>query len=279
MMKFATQSLAAAVSLALMSVSAHAALTAPAIGSTAPSDQTTLYLSVWDANGNNSESVNLSYTYNQITLGSGNLTPAGAPFTTAVNPATNVGNVAQLNFGVIPGFSSLFTSANLATTDYMVTAATSGGAGQEGAEVTSTSTPVTAYSAVNGLVSNVQGQIAAWQGAPTASTAGYVTDTTGSPAYSVQGTSGSLAGGQLVSGQQFGGSVGQSLNFYNMTTTSAHKAVNTAYSGFWYLSTSGDLTYNVVSSSAPVPLPAAVWLLGSGLLGMAGIARRRRNAG
>ena len=46
--------------------------------------------------------------------------------------------------------------------------------------------------------------------------------------------------------------------------------------GFWFLSGTGDLTYNIASRcAAPVPLPAAIWLLGSGLLGMAGIARRR----
>jgi hypothetical protein len=32
-----------------------------------------------------------------------------------------------------------------------------------------------------------------------------------------------------------------------------------------------------VSDVAPVPIPAAVWLFGSGLLGLAGIGRRRRN--
>jgi hypothetical protein len=43
------------------------------------------------------------------------------------------------------------------------------------------------------------------------------------------------------------------------------------------LSTSGDLTYTIAGVSA-VPLPAAVWLLGSGLLGLAGIGRRKKAA-
>ena len=33
---------------------------------------------------------------------------------------------------------------------------------------------------------------------------------------------------------------------------------------------------NSISSSSPVPLPAAVWLFGSGLLGLVGIARRKK---
>jgi len=45
---------------------------------------------------------------------------------------------------------------------------------------------------------------------------------------------------------------------------------NTALLGSFSLSTSGNLTY------APVPLPAAVWLFGAGLMGLVGVARRRR---
>lgn len=42
--------------------------------------------------------------------------------------------------------------------------------------------------------------------------------------------------------------------------------------GQWNLSTAGVLSYNGVSA---VPVPAAVWLFGSGLLGLVGVARRR----
>lgn len=47
--------------------------------------------------------------------------------------------------------------------------------------------------------------------------------------------------------------------------------------GIWNFATSGDLTYSQSAVSA-VPVPAAVWLLGSGLLGLVGVARRRRLA-
>jgi hypothetical protein len=40
---------------------------------------------------------------------------------------------------------------------------------------------------------------------------------------------------------------------------------------------SGDFTFAAAAAS-PVPIPAAVWLFGSGLLGLIGVARRRRQA-
>jgi hypothetical protein len=43
------------------------------------------------------------------------------------------------------------------------------------------------------------------------------------------------------------------------------------------LSASG-LTLTGSSAPPPVPLPPAVWLLGSGLLGLAGVARRKAKA-
>lgn len=40
----------------------------------------------------------------------------------------------------------------------------------------------------------------------------------------------------------------------------------------------GNYTIAMTSTPAPVPVPAAAWLLGSGLLGLAGIARRKEVA-
>ena len=37
-------------------------------------------------------------------------------------------------------------------------------------------------------------------------------------------------------------------------------------------------THNVSGTYAVVPVPAATWLMGSGLIGLVGVARRRRKA-
>jgi hypothetical protein len=44
------------------------------------------------------------------------------------------------------------------------------------------------------------------------------------------------------------------------------------------LGTDGTLTLNGNTTTAPVPLPAAVWLFGSGLMGLVGVSRRRKAA-
>lgn len=43
----------------------------------------------------------------------------------------------------------------------------------------------------------------------------------------------------------------------------------------WNLASNGTLTYDIDGAPAAVPLPAAVWLFGSGLLGLVGIGRRK----
>jgi hypothetical protein len=46
----------------------------------------------------------------------------------------------------------------------------------------------------------------------------------------------------------------------------------------WSLSSTGQLTYSIEGAPAAVPVPAAVWLFGSGLLGLVGIGRRKSQA-
>lgn len=76
------------------------------------------------------------------------------------------------------------------------------------------------------------------------------------------------------------GGVGDSLNFFVLyslgTTTLAGVGMDQFDGSFWNFASDGTLTYNTV---AAIPLPGAVWLLGSGLLGLVAVSRRRRLPG
>jgi hypothetical protein len=80
------------------------------------------------------------------------------------------------------------------------------------------------------------------------------------------------------------GALGDSLAFYRVTNSASttrfpvkNNPVDAiAYAGTWTLSSTGDLTYSV--GGAPVPVPAAVWLLGSAMVGLVGVSRRRQQA-
>ncbi len=70
--------------------------------------------------------------------------------------------------------------------------------------------------------------------------------------------------------------VGSSVAFWNISLdlNDYDTGVITQLNNVWTLGTDGALTFAPASVST-VPVPAAVWLFGSGLLGMVGVARRR----
>ncbi|MEI6626818.1 MAG: VPLPA-CTERM sorting domain-containing protein [Thermoleophilia bacterium] len=78
-----------------------------------------------------------------------------------------------------------------------------------------------------------------------------------------------------LTGIDFTAAVGSPLSFYTITSNSVDAAINSA--GSIVKTGIFTLTGSSLSYAAAVPLPAALWLLGSGVLGL-GAARRRRLA-
>jgi hypothetical protein len=79
----------------------------------------------------------------------------------------------------------------------------------------------------------------------------------------------------------FDTSVSSSANFYQMLATDetpTDNATKSALGGAWSVSLVSGNTYQLTYTPSAVPLPAGVWLLLSGLTGLAAV-RRRANAG
>ncbi len=66
-----------------------------------------------------------------------------------------------------------------------------------------------------------------------------------------------------------------SIWHYDGSSWSAYDAYDLAYDGTYAGFTVTDFSGYAVSGTAPVPIPAAAWLLGSGLAGLAAVRRRR----
>ena len=71
--------------------------------------------------------------------------------------------------------------------------------------------------------------------------------------------------------------VGTAAQLFGFTGNNVAGTLNSYILGSATLSTNGTLTFSANQASA-VPLPAAVWLFGSGLMGLVGVSRRRKAA-
>lgn len=73
--------------------------------------------------------------------------------------------------------------------------------------------------------------------------------------------------------------LGSTVNLFGLTGNNAPTgAVQSYILGTASLAANGTLTFAQNPGTSPVPLPAAVWLLGSGLMGLVGVSRRRKAA-
>ena len=77
----------------------------------------------------------------------------------------------------------------------------------------------------------------------------------------------------MTGGQTGVSGLGTAWNLYGVTGTTTGP-VALSLLGTATLTANG-VAFGAASSGTPVPLPAAIWLLGSGLLGLAGVGRRK----
>lgn len=290
-MKFSLKPVAAAITFVLAAASAHAQLSAPGYSSSAPSTTgSPIILSIFDptTHANFSEAVNLGYNFSQVT--SAGFSAGTDPLFQSVTNPLGSGNVEQLDFGVIPNYLSTF-GANDTTATYWLTgfAGSPTGIGASTqvlvTQPTSSSLPASTFPTVSSIT-GVGNAGVHWFGSNGWTSGGTTVDATGSlDANNTNSTSWSATLSSSFGSHPTGTTVGSALNMYeldkNGQITASHAAKVTELggaqgAGFWYLNAaSGDLSWNV---PAPVPLPAAAWLLLSGLAGLGAVGRRRLKA-
>ncbi|HEY4209976.1 MAG TPA: VPLPA-CTERM sorting domain-containing protein [Steroidobacteraceae bacterium] len=284
---------AAAVTFALAAGSASA-LNAPGYNASAPTNgagSAPIILSIFDPTTNFSEAISLNYSYADVVGGA--LTPdsASGPFMQHADPTGGSGQVLQLDFGVVPQYLATF-GANDASASFWVAGA-SGAATQLSASTKmlvtqplTASLPAGTFPTV-GTINTAMTKLGQWlpgwgSGNPTV-------DKTGSLDSNNTGlaTWGASLGNAFLS-QPASAAVGSALNMYLLDKAGKVSAglpavvsefANSTGAGYWFLdSTTGDLTWNVPFAVSQVPLPAAAWLLISGLASLGAVGRRRRAA-
>lgn len=213
--------------------------------------------------------------------------------------ATDAGHT--FNFAADPVFSSLFGDNNAANIYWNISAADSFGPGATaGRHIIGTGAlgaAASGFSVTNTGVSNSSNYWSTFfNNANTQPSPDGSTCATSMSCYSVDpgdlqytgesSTNVNMWGanwGANLGGWYNAGTLGQSLGFYSFTTNAslgfqqANKArYENAYGiAAWTLAADGSLSYSLAGAPSAVPVPAAAWLLGSGLVGLVGVARRR----
>ena len=295
MTKFNLKTLAVAVALAAAGSQANAAMVNSQ--GTLSDGNSSVILYAYSSSLGRSYSRDLGFNLNDFLYNGASAPTAGSlPFNPAATPAVSAGNVTTagytLNFGADALMASWLGNGSALASDVQwgIAAVDGTGTGSAFRALTTVQAGASSAGTTNFELGSFEVKFDGFVNAHNA-LGTHATDLNGSagsdgsniPAANAA-TGFSVNWGGATSFFSTGG-IGQSLEFFFMAqngtlantnaTSVRYGASNPDGTAKWTLNANGGLAYAVPTA---VPVPAAVWLFGSGLLGLVGISRRKKSA-
>lgn len=298
MTKFNLKTLAVAVALAATAGQANAAMV-NAQG-TLSDGNSSVIMYAYSSSLGRSYSRDLGFTLNDF-LYNGTVAPtAGSyPFNNTLSTDMPVvtGNATDLGYTLGFGADSLMTSwlgdGSMLASDVLwgIAAVDGVGTGSAFRALTTVQAGASSAGTTNSELTTFEVKFDSYVGAhnPLGTHLGNLNGSAGS-----DGSNSTSANAAAVFGVNWGGAtsffsaggVGESMEFFFMAgngtlgslNATAVRYANAEGNALWTLNTDSSLSYMAPDAVSAVPVPAAVWLFASGLLGLVGISRRKKLA-